>query len=69
MADSIKYFLNTSDIAQPVYEVNYSKGTFRTVHIHDPSGYDRQHVRGKIRKPTNFTAYCFKEVPRPAQAA
>lgn len=64
MTDKIKYFLNTLDTARPVYEVNYTKKTWRVVSL-EKIHYGDDFVSGKLRKPTNFTGHMWLEVGKP----
>jgi hypothetical protein len=64
MTDKIKYLLNTLDTAQPVYEVNYTKKTWRVVAL-EKFQYGDDFIHGKIRKATYFTGGMWREVSKP----
>lgn len=60
----IKYFINEKDTAHPIVEVNYADNTWRVVSF-IRCQYGDEFISGKIRKPTDFTWYPWKEVPKP----
>lgn len=64
MTDKIKYLLNTLDTARPVYEVNFTKNTWRVVCL-EKFNHDGDFLSGKIRKPTDFTGHMWQEVSKP----
>jgi hypothetical protein len=63
MTDLIRHFLNTTDSAKPVYEVNYTTKRWRTVTVLNPHSH-AQRAEGRLRKPTDFTNPVFREVER-----
>ncbi len=65
MTDKIKYLLNTNDTAQPVYEINYTKKTWKVVSFRRRQ-YGDDFLSGKLRKETDFTGLNWKEVKKPA---
>lgn len=66
MAEKIKYLLNILDTAKPVYEVNYTKHTWKIV-SYGNRRYGDNFLSGKFKDETGFTSHHFEEVEKPVQ--
>ena len=62
--DNIKYLLNTLGTAKPVFEVNYTKKTWRVVSL-EKFQFGDDFVSGKLRKESYFTGHMWQEVSKP----